>query len=302
MGNLWDAEIAISSENALRLIQKTFPEIRAKSICELGIGWDNSAFLIDETYVFRFPRRKCAIPLLQREHLTLPILQESVSISIPNPVYFSSGSDGFPYPFLGYQLLPGKMACRCDLSEEDRARMANDLALFLKQIHATSLTQVKGCELPFDELERLNSKYLIDRLQVSLKNIKNLGYIEDFSCYNPILNKTYDKKLLQNTVVHGDVHVKHLLVKKSKLAGVIDFGDIHIGDIAVDLAIAHSFLPQKAHVIFRKTYGHIEDKTWGLARLRALYGASIIVEYSHDRNDQDFLREALYTLRLFRVS
>ena len=39
-----------------------------------------------------------------------------------------------------------------------------------------------------------------------------------------------------NAIVHGDLYFSHILVnEKGKLAGVIDWGDIHIGDVAIDL-------------------------------------------------------------------
>ncbi len=301
MGNVWDAEIDISLESALQLIQKTFPDIKAKSIEEFGVGWDNVAFLVDDTFVFRFPRRKCAIPLLQREHLALPILKEHLSASIPNPSYFSTGCEEFPYPFVGYQIIKGKTACSCNLSSSSRVKLAKDIALFLKQLHSIPIEHVSACNLPFDELQRLNARRMISRLKTSLQNTKSLGFVEDIACYDFILDKVYDKKLVQDTIVHGDVYARHLLIDDSRFVGVIDFGDIHIGDKAVDLTIVHSFLPKKSHEVFREEYGYIDAQTWELARLRALYAASILVEYSYDRKDQSLLKESLTTLELLKV-
>ncbi|MFC6847283.1 phosphotransferase [Streptomyces caelestis] len=39
-------------------------------------------------------------------------------------------------------------------------------------------------------------------------------------------------------LVHGDLGPGHLLAQDGALTGVIDFGDAHIGDPAVDLAWA----------------------------------------------------------------
>jgi len=54
-------------------------------------------------------------------------------------------------------------------------------------------------------------------------------------------------------------------------------GDIHIGDPAIDLAIAHSFLPVRAHTLFIKTYGDISANTWALAKLRAFDSSTLLV-------------------------
>jgi Ser/Thr protein kinase RdoA (MazF antagonist) len=45
------------------------------------------------------------------------------------------------------------------------------------------------------------------------------------------------------TIVHGDLYARHVLVdERGALSGVIDWGDIHLGDPAIDLAIAHLVL------------------------------------------------------------
>lgn len=41
-----------------------------------------------------------------------------------------------------------------------------------------------------------------------------------------------------DTVVHGDLGPEHVLVRDGVLSGVIDFGDAHTGDAAIDLAWA----------------------------------------------------------------
>ena len=51
--------------------------------------------------------------------------------------------------------------------------------------------------------------------------------------------------------VHGDLYARHLLLDDhKKLCGVIDWGDVHLGDRALDLSIAYSFLPAEARLCF----------------------------------------------------
>jgi aminoglycoside phosphotransferase (APT) family kinase protein len=100
-------------------------------------------------------------------------------------------------------------------------------------------------------------------------------------------------------LVHGDFYVRHLLVdEEHRLAGVIDWGDVHIGDPAIDLAAAHSFLPLDAHAVFRKTYGNISEETWNLARLRAILSSTYIMLYGHHAKDPDLVREGIRSLNV----
>ena len=69
-------------------------------------------------------------------------------------------------------------------------------------------------------------------------------------------------------------------------AGIIDWGDLHFGDRALDIAIAHLMLPQRAHSIFRAAYGGVDERTWQAARYRALYHAILEAEYGVREHDE----------------
>lgn len=104
---------------------------------------------------------------------------------------------------------------------------------------------------------------------------------------------------ISSVVVHGDFYVRHILVNEvHDLVGVIDWGDIHIGDPAIDLAIAHSFLPTSAHAKFREAYGDISAETWKLALLRAIYSGTLLILYGHHSKDPVILREGLRSLKI----
>ena len=82
------------------------------------------------------------------------------------------------------------------------------------------------------------------------------------------------------------------------LVGVIDWGDIHVGDPAIDLAIVHSFLPTSAHAKFREVYGKISEETWSLALLRAIYSSTLLILYGHHSKDPVIFREGLRSLKI----
>ena len=74
-------------------------------------------------------------------------------------------------------------------------------------------------------------------------------------------------------------------------AGIIDWGDLHVGHRAVDLGVAHIFLPPSARAPFRRAYGAIDEATWELARLRAVYHSANVTRYAYGIGDPDLLRE-----------
>lgn len=61
--------------------------------------------------------------------------------------------------------------------------------------------------------------------------------------------------------VHGDIAVGNILVREGKLAAVIDFEQLAIGDPACDLAIAWNFFAGESRKQFKKTVS-LDQNTW----------------------------------------
>ena len=97
--------------------------------------------------------------------------------------------------------------------------------------------------------------------------------------------------------VHGDLYARHLLADEVKnLVGVIDWGDLHLGDAALDLSIAWSFLHAEARTEFAAAYGVIGEASWNRARFRALNYGIILMLYGRDINDPHLRSVGEYAL------
>jgi aminoglycoside phosphotransferase (APT) family kinase protein len=111
-----------------------------------------------------------------------------------------------------------------------------------------------------------------------------------------ILNSvTPDDRPKADTLVHGDLYSRHLLVDADlDLCGVIDWGDCHIGDRAVDLLPVYTMLPPDARERFFERYGRVDESTDRIARARALYHTLVVFNYAREILDSGLEREALY--------
>src|SRR5690242_6432490 len=103
----WTAEVQVDEALAGRLLAAQFPPLPQRSLALLGEGWDYAAFLVDEEWVFRFPRRAVVVPGTEREIATLPLLAPSLPVAVPTPEQVGRPSDDFPWPFYGARFLPG---------------------------------------------------------------------------------------------------------------------------------------------------------------------------------------------------
>ncbi|GAA0475004.1 hypothetical protein GCM10009096_15760 [Parasphingorhabdus litoris] len=86
--------------------------------------------------------------------------------------------------------------------------------------------------------------------------------------------------------VHGDFSVGNIIVKDRKLAAVIDFGGMGIGDPACDLVLAWTFLTPESRGIF-KSHMEMDNETWNRARGWALWKALITLASLEDMESSD---------------
>ena len=87
MPQQWDADIHLTTDDVTRLIEQQFPALAPVQPVQIGIGWDNAAFLVNQQWVFRFPRRTVAAKLLDREIRILPLLAPQLPLPISSPIY-----------------------------------------------------------------------------------------------------------------------------------------------------------------------------------------------------------------------
>ncbi len=298
----WEPKHTLDSSTALNVIREQFPSLCPKKIRLLGAGWDNTAFLINEDLIFRFPRRECAVSLLESEWTVLPKIAPYLPLPIPIPQWQGSPTPTFPWPFLGYKILHGITACHANLSEEVREALAQPIALFLSRLHATSLVSIAECQSFEKNVSHLHWENLILKTLHNFEEMSQHNLLEHRKELESMVERLQDVRApTSSSVVHGDFYVRHLLVdKKHHLTGVIDWGDMHLGDPAADLSIAHSFLPLRSHDAFRDAYGWISKDTWELALLRAMYSSTSFALYGYHSGDHLLKRESLRSLQIIK--
>ncbi len=93
--------------------------------------------------------------------------------------------------------------------------------------------------------------------------------------------------------MHGDLHLRHVLVEDESLAGVIDWGDCCTGDPSIDLHIAWSMLPPEGREAFFAEYGAVDEDVHSRARVLALGLCSMLAVYAHSVGNANVLRESV---------
>ncbi|MCB9733104.1 MAG: phosphotransferase [Deltaproteobacteria bacterium] len=297
----WAVEEPVDAARAAALIAAQVPELAGAEVVPWGQGWDNAAFLVGGVWVFRFPQRAVAAPLLEREVRALPRVADAVPVRITAPSWVGRPSAAYPWWFAGYRVVPGATLDRAGLDDAARGTLVPALAAFLRALHGLDATPFREDGVPGDEIGRLD---VVARVPQMLERLDVLGDRVDQAALTAVVRdlearlRASPPALGTDTVVHGDLYSRHLVVADDgALAGVIDWGDLHVGDPAVDLAVAHLVLPDDARDAFRAAYGGVDEATWTLARFRAVQHAIATAWYAGEVGDDAFFVESAAALR-----
>ena len=291
----WDPEVVVDGGLVRELLGDQFPELDASSARLLGEGWDNAVWVVEETWAFRFPRRQIAIPGVRRELALLPTLGPLLSVPIPVPTFVGQQSEQFPWPFFGTRLLPGNEIADAALSDEARVAVGVDLGRFLRELHEPELRARVDPEdaLPVDPLGRADMDKRVPMARKNLRELESTGAWRGELSVERVLEHASRLASRERVFLHGDLHLRHVLVEHDSLAGVIDWGDCCTGDPSIDLHVAWSMLPPEGREAFFAEYGAVDEDVHSRARVLALGLCSMLAVYAHSVGNANLLRESL---------
>jgi aminoglycoside phosphotransferase (APT) family kinase protein len=194
----------------------------------IDTGWNNYGAVVDETWMFRFPR-DAKFPR-DREKAVLDALKGKVLTPIPVVEFW-----GQRLACMGYRYLPGKQLTRAELEALPIGRieaLAQDLAYFLAQCHlALSVSAAEGLGIQRKEF----SAGLAQAKQALAGNLEphETALFERTLKDAEGLKEGPDFSFLYNDLHHGNFVVDETY----RLAGVFDFGDVAWGDRAAEFRL-----------------------------------------------------------------
>ncbi|MEC3957349.1 phosphotransferase [Nocardia sp. CDC153] len=185
-------------------------------------GWDSSATLVADRWVERRPRRPEVEAQLLRETRLLPWLAPRLPLPVPIPELVSES------PFVVRHAV-----VRGEPIDSYTAENGEALGRFLRALHSTPPGEATELGLPADTHTRRERAWADTRCRREV-----LPLLPD-SLTSPA-TALLDRILAApaDTVVHADLGPEHVLAEAGRISGIIDFGDAHLGDPAIDFAWA----------------------------------------------------------------
>ena len=212
---------------------------------ELGEGYASEVVESKNGLVFKIAKNHRVQKTYKREHTLLKLLSSKIKgFDIPYPEYYIESSNSFPYGLLGYKKIEGEILDPEKIRGGNLRTIASRIADFLLQIHSidTSSPEItdlglETCPPPLEEIKHT-------WINVSDWLRSNLNEEEYFKMHDfwKEAELFLQSDMQPVRVVHGDIWFENILTdKESHVVGVIDFGNVKIGDIAIDFAV-HNYV------------------------------------------------------------
>jgi aminoglycoside phosphotransferase (APT) family kinase protein len=241
-------------------------------------GTVNAMYRLGEDMVIRLPLVRGGAEDVSTEQEWLPRLAPHLPTRIPEVLGAGEPALGYPWPWSVYRWLAGEHPEAGALSEP--MLLAEDLAAFVAAMRSITLPAAPKAHRggPVASLDA--------ETQAAIKELRGIPQ-EDVDC--DAAAAVWEEALRAPdwdgppVWLHADLMPGNLLVDGGRLASVIDFGCMGLGDPACDLFPAWNLLPRDAREVFRAALV-VDDETWIRGRGRTLSQALIALPYYRRKN------------------
>lgn len=276
--------VEVTEELVRGLLRDQCPDLADRPIRLGARGWDNQMWCLGDDLAVRLPwATGSADALLRKEYAWLPALAPNLPLPVPVPQRLGEPSARFPRPWLVTTWIPGTPADRAPVTRAHAA--AESLATFLTALHRPAPDSAptgsgRGGPLA-DHTEQFTR---------GLAEVTERGLIDDPEVVHAVWRDAIAAPGWSGPALwlHADLHPANVLTADGTVCGVIDFGDLCVGDPAYDLAAGWILLPDDSIDHFYAAYQPIVDaatmrRARGWAMARALGGILIGDAGGHGR-------------------
>ena len=268
-------ELAVDEALVGRLLAAQFPAWAGLPLARVpSTGTVNALYRIGDDLCVRLPRLAAWAGDIATELRWLPALGPRLPLAAPEPVAAGAPTEAFPHPWGVYRWLPG--APLDEAPPADTVAAAAALGRFVAALRA----------LPTDGAPAAGRGKPLAPWDGGMRRaIAAAGHVVDAAAAAAAWAAALRAPAWDGPPVwlHGDLLPANLLVDGGRLAAVIDWGNVGVGDPACDLVPAWCAFDGAARRAFRAAAG-ADDATWARAQGWALAIALPIIPYYAETN------------------
>lgn len=266
----------LDAEIVRRVVREQFPDLAEGAVQFHGWGWEHDAYVVDQRWLFRFPRHagSGALAEMQWEAGAIERVARAVgdALRVPRVLLWGEPSAHFPYHFYGNEFIPGIGSDHP--SAPWAPELADDLGRALTLLHSIAPMPEEKAEA---SARYFSSREPRDGTLWCLEQVPQLREIAPAECSwledEAIVPRDFAE---ERRFIHGDLHPEHILVDRrtGRLTGIVDWGP-GFGDPAHDfefllIARGPSFLLRAIRAYAVPVDAEFLERTIYFARLRAL--------------------------------
>jgi len=259
-----DEESALMAD-ALRADGSTMPDWRRieadqaglaiRSVRHLGEGWTAHAYLVNDEFVFRVPKRAEHWAEIEREIAFLNYAADLLPLPVPRYITVVPVSSATPHGYAVSRYLRGCPLDVAALSPERQAAAAHTLGDFLRVMHSLEPPAEMAARLPHENA-RLQAEEYYERVTREIAPKLTTAEAQAvIACFEEYLT-TPANFAFRPVVLHADLSCDHILMESGSIVGLIDFGDVSWGDPDYDFMYLFAEIGWDFVHRIARAYGH----------------------------------------------
>lgn len=256
-----EGEVLADEDLVQRLLAEQHPELAALAVRRVAsTGTDHAVFRLGDDLVARLPRIGWAEQQIEREATWLPVLSPQLPVEVAAPVVVGEPGDGYPFRWMVSPWIDGQdlLTAMTIGAELDWLAIAQDLAVFQRAMRAVDPT---GGPFPGRRARELHTHD--ESVRGGLADLAHeIDLARALACWDAALRA--DPWPDPPVWVHGDLLPGNVVVRDGRIAGVIDWSPLGVGDPACELMITWS-LPAPVRQLLRAELA-VDDHTWARAK------------------------------------
>lgn len=285
MAQLHSDELSVGVDLVRRLVDRAFLEYADHDLKPTRTsGSSNTLFRLGDNMLVRLPRQPGGGASIDKESRWLPFVGSRMTFAVPKVLGIGEPDLGYSERWAITQWIDGATATPPLPRSHHGASggLARDLAQFVTDLRAMEIPP----EAANDEALRWYRGLPLACLDVDFREwaaeCRVLDVAIDIDEALRVWDRAVDASEAVETTVgwyHGDLLAENLLLNDAgRLAAVLDFGGLAIGNPTVDLTVAWEALDEEGRREFRRALD-VDDVTWTASRGWALLIAMMTFPY-----------------------
>jgi aminoglycoside phosphotransferase (APT) family kinase protein len=285
----WHDDYPQRAEDVARVLAADVPAFAGCHVVSLGEGWDYTTFLVDDVWVFRFPKRRQRVRGLLREVRLLEAIAPLAGVAgleLPRYAYLVQRPVHFPVAYAGYRFLAGAPLAEVPATPRAAGAVGRALGAFLAHLHAASPESRPA--LVADDFEAHLADFRRD-----LDSVRHALPPEIAEASSRLLMGPLAPWRDDIAFVHGDLGAEHVLCDADVNAcAIIDWGDAGWGNPLGDFVGLWAWGGDAAaRAAFEAAARAVDQDAWRALRQRSACYAIGTFHYGY-KAGQEVLRAA----------